>query len=777
MSIVRRHPGLSLLSLSFLATLPSCFGGGGTTGGSASSPSGDGSGSTGGFTNNGGGKNGVSPKPLVYNFSMNSPIENPTASGGLAVAVEDLNKDSILDLAWLNSTDLKVYLGVGNGTFGAAQSLAFGASFGAAQAALLVQDLNNDGYPDLAAGGAGPRIDVWFNNKNGTFALAVEYTVGATPKSVAAGKINSDAHLDLISCNDTAGNAKVSVLPSTGSGVWGTEYVLTDTSNRPLYLAVEDYDEDGRFDVVGVDNANSKVIYYGNNKNDTTLLKAGVTTTLTVATSPGVPLIEDWDNDGFIDLVFPGSTKLASLKGLGTGGFTEAQVGSTLASGTFASLSPFGTEKGFVAYVQGAAGADESTKKYTHTASTMTFALSFTEQAGNATLPAASRGTSGDFNGDGTTDIGIPDTGGNSFVVHLGNGENSFLNGIATLGFSGGNPSALQGDPVSFTIEALTSYGGPAAAGVAYAKDNANGTYTPVAPISTNGQAVKHLFSADLDGDGDGDLVASVPADSNKIHVLRQNGTSFNTITTLTAGTNPVMSVAANLDGDASLDIVAINKDSNNFSVFLDFAGAATNVATGTAPVWAAFADKDADNDLDLYTLNTSQGVTSHLNNGAGTFAAGVQEFGVGLAGTLLALFLVDLNSNGVKDAIYATNSGAAYRLKDSSGWGAEVPLAGFVNKAVSLAVSDMNGDGLQDILALTDDTATANTTGQLLIWLSPGGKGAFYVNPVATKVGLDPKGMFVGNVGLSNANPDVGIALSDGTLLLFDNLSKALQY
>jgi hypothetical protein len=100
----------------------------------------------------------------------------------------------------------------------------------------------------------------------------------------------------------------------------------------------------------------------------------------------------------------------------------------------------------------------------------------------------------------------------------------------------------------------------------------------------TNVTVGNHLINVavgDFNGDGRLDLAVTsagntedynAPPDNRVIVLYNQGGGSFglNSSLTLTAGLNPVGLVAADLNGDGRLDLVSVNQNSNDVSVFLD---------------------------------------------------------------------------------------------------------------------------------------------------------------------------------------------------------------
>jgi hypothetical protein len=137
----------------------------------------------------------------------------PAGKGITSLAVADFNGDGKADLVTTNSeifgeirhgymvleSDVRVYLGNGDGTFHDAQIYLAGLG----PVAVAVGDFNRDGIPDLAVanGGDPPNpgnsVSVLLGKGDGTFQAAQTYAAGLFPSSVAAGDFNRDGNLDL----------------------------------------------------------------------------------------------------------------------------------------------------------------------------------------------------------------------------------------------------------------------------------------------------------------------------------------------------------------------------------------------------------------------------------------------------------------------------------------------------------------------------------------------------------------------------------------------------
>jgi hypothetical protein len=275
--------------------------------------------------------------------------------------------------------------------------------------------------------------------------------------------------------------------------------------------------------------------------------------------------------------------------------------------------------------------------------------------------------------------------------------------------------------------------------------NNGNGTFAAAVNYAT-GSYPMSVYAADLDGDRDQDVVTANNY-SNNVSVLKNNGNgTFASAVNYAVGAAPRSVFAADLDGDGDKDLVVANYTSGNISVLRN-SGDGTfvlmaNYAAGTAPISVSATDLDGDGDQDLVVANSgSNNVSVLMNNGNGTFAAAVNY----PAGSLpFSVFAADLDGDGDPDLVTANDisSGTVSVLMNIGTWSGSfapaVTYAAGVNP-VFVCAADLNGDGYQDL-------AVANALGNNISVLKNYGNGTF-APAVNYAVGIQPWSIFAADL------------------------------
>jgi hypothetical protein len=539
-------------------------------------------------------------------------------------------------------------------------------------------DLNGDGIADVVGIGPAGSVSVWIANANGTLSTPTVYAVPSdTTEAAVVADVSGDGKLDVIvaTLDSSINQEMISVLTGKGDGtlnVAQSAAVTTPGIAGTLFinnLAAADIRNNGRNDIIA--------------SNGTVLLNNGTgsfTQGAPAFTPPGDQAtqalelgrnltVADFNRDGNADLAVDNGHEITIYLGHGDGAFTL-----------------------FTSYV-----SDTEVGYLTAT----------------------------DLDGDGNVDLyvgtanggvfgGDEFSGGQSYAV-MGNGDGSFQGApVAPFVYSGTNLAPLSSggiiDAVAQDANSFISYLG-----------DGKGNFTAKTALTfpaQNGYGYNAFALGDVTGDGKADLVGVGLNGTPGIFVSAGDGQGD----FAAASFAPVTIDTANQNDDPSLtylQLIDVNHDGKLDAVY-------------------QYGDEDST------TGTYYDGIGVQLGNGDGTFQAPktlVLYSGSAAANdTYYLLTSADVNGQGIADLILATSTPVAnanptisYSLALGNGDGTFQAPTGIAANDVnavgtgglyttSLAIADMNGDGIPDLV-----TIGGSTQGYLQLAIALGnGNGTF---------------------------------------------------
>ncbi|MEO6829656.1 MAG: VCBS repeat-containing protein, partial [Acidobacteriaceae bacterium] len=507
------------------------------------------------------------------NFSVGPTLPaagfNPTG-----IVSGDLNGDGYPDLAVVYSGNGKIglFFGQGSGGFASPRTITVGPSSGTGASAIIAADVDGNGSLDLLTGNTAQNtIALLVNKGNGTFQGIQNYSVRNGPGYLAVGDFNRDGKPDL-AITETTGSA-VSVLidntlptPEPGGRNFIAPHVLTNgRGNMADGVAVADYNHDGLPDIAAtyLEDNSVRVLSGRGGGNFSTAA------TYPVGQQPYWVATGDLNNDGYSDLV-TANTSLNSPQGT-----VSVLMNRADGSGNFNAAASYSVGR----------------------------------------LPY--QVAIGDLNGDGIPDLAATNYGDNTVSLLYGQTDGTFTTG-QTL--------ATCTNPYGVVIADFRHSGQHDVAVTCFktAQMEVFLNNTPILPqnpappqatfqspeIFTTDVFPTSLVVGDFNRDGNLDIVTGNSI-ANNVSFFGGNGDgTFKGAVNSFALNFPDSIAAGDINGDGILDLVTVAANFNQVAVLLGNGDGTFQqrfeFATGAAQPWAtAVADFNLDGKLDIVTANT----------------------------------------------------------------------------------------------------------------------------------------------------------------------------
>ncbi|QEH32331.1 FG-GAP repeat protein [Aquisphaera giovannonii] len=669
---------------------------------------------------------------------------------------------------------------------------------------------------NLAAGAAGfqvtrsgdltPTVDVGYSVTAGTAVSGTNYSSAAPTGTLhfASGQTTATIPLTILS-NNFAEATRAFTVDLTGVvDAYGPSTTFsarqTFAAGKSYSAAVADVNGDGLPDIVNLNYASNTVsVLLNTTTPGATAPSFAAQQTFSTGSRPLSVAMEDVNGDGLPDIIVANGSanRVSVLLNTTTPGATAPSFAAqqTFATGTSPRRVTAADVNGdglpdIVVANRSSANVSVLLNTTAAGATTPSFAAQQTFAVGTAPYAVAAA----DLNGDGKPDLVAANYNSGSVSVLL----NTTAAGATTPSFAAQQTFSTGAIPQGLAIADINSDGKP---DVAITNKSSKALSVLLNTTATNattltfaarqsfatGTAPYAVTAADLNGDGRPDLVVSNFASSSDSVLLNTTAPgatapSFAGQQTFSVGTNPYDVAIADLNGDGLPDLVNALFSANAVSVILNTTSHAESTtagvpspsfprsgtfSTGSSPYAAKAADLNGDGLPDIITANFATNSVSVLLNtgtpGASTpsFAAG-QSFSTGSIPADMAV--ADVNGDGLPDLVvanYGTTSVSVLLNTTTPGattltFSANQTFAAGV-RPISVAMADLNGDGRPDVLVANE---SAGSVSVLLNTTAAGATTPSFSARQSFAVGSIPYSVAVADVN-GDGKPDI-VAAND---------------
>jgi hypothetical protein len=652
-----------------------------------------------------------------------------------AVTIADVNGDSKPDIISTNyySSDVTILTGNGDGTFNV-PTVGYAVG-GYPNVPAVVADFNGDGIPDLVVPDNMFSLVFLKGYGDGTFRASLDYYVpignGNWGESVgiATGDFNGDGIPDFVVGGDSnAGSGALTVFLSRPDGSLqpGVTY---GSSPCNFYVAVADFNQDGKLDFAATDCLGNVQIFTGNG--DGTFTAGSTFATGAGATPDPYDLVAaDFNGDGYPDLAV-----------INYNDGSNATVGILLNDKT---------------------GNFQTAVEYT---------LSAPSWYGIAAA---------DVNGDGMIDLVVPYYDSSSIAILLGNGDGTFQ-AEQDVSLGANYPGAVtiadvNGDGINDIVVSLEDGGGQDIAvllGTSSPLVYQSPTYlaSSLQDFTFDSPAPEYLKFVDIDGDGNPDLVYT-NAEYGTVGVLfGAGGGTFYDPVEFPVGQYPWGFALADVNQDGAPDVVVASDDFAGVTVLLNANGSGA-LANYTVTTSANTATVTAGSNA-TFTFTVTP--ISHYN-GTITFSCGT------LPSLVTCTFSpAQVTMNGSPATVTLTIATAAPSVPSSSGI-RRPAVTPRTHAAILLGIGGMGLFGLMLVGGKRNrwfGVALALIIVAVLFWTACGGSGNKNITPPgksdttttlissSNTVLVGTSVSFTGTVAASSGSPTGTVTFLDGATTL----------
>lgn len=296
--------------------------------------------------------------------------------------------------------------------------------------------------------------------------------------------------------------------------------------------------------------------------------------------------------------------------------------------------------------------------------------------------------------------------------------------------------------------------------------------------ITQNLDQTRYITAADIDSDGDMDVLATTGSINLVVWYENLDGLgNFGTQQIISTDLLlPKMVIAADVDGDGDVDVIIASKLDNKVTWFKNLDGLGTfgtqqiisnNALTSTS---IFFADIDGDGFGDVISDSSSNNFPCWYKNldGLGNFAP-QQEITQDTSGSQYVL-ADDVDSDGDMDVLNIEFGGetiAWYENTNGQGdFGPKQIIMDEVRAPRQIVLEDLDNDGDKDIIYNSSEVVDPD----YIAWRANDGLGNFGVEQVITTNVVAPRGLFVADIDNDGDMDVFSSSIGDHKIAWYEN-------
>lgn len=682
----------------------------------------------------------------------------PVGEAPVGVAVADYNNDGKPDLAVLSDSTVYLLMSKGDQTFTPFSPASIGTR-SAGGIAIATGLLNADSFPDLVISNTdSDNVSVFVGNGNGTFKAAKTYNTGSGPDGLVIGDWDGDAKQDIAVVDaDEIADLNVSLLFGNGDGTFQDD-VRTTAATDSLAIAKADLDGSGRLDFAVAnrsgDNTVTIMLYDPSAPN----AEGGFSLQqqvrgLSLGQSQVAVQAADLNNDGLPDLIALGDDTATVGVFINTTGTTGTATPTTPSSGTPTPTPPNPNSPTATSPPATATVTPTVTRTATPTPIPVPYGVCNTNQAGQPAVGGQPVSVAvGLFKTLRRQFIAVADKAGNRVVILTAQITSGAADPCAVLGLQQGNNVSNITAPVAVIAQDLDGDDNDdlavvGAAGLSVFYSNGNGSFTPASGNPMPAGTGPHTLSvADFNRDGLLDVVVANDMSNDTSIFLSAGQRGFAPACPIPVGRKAGLVITEDLNLDGRPDFAVASAETSDVSVFLQkppgsptpgttlppcstlaasFRGLTPLSLPGTpqAMVVDSFDLTDAIPDLAVAMSGVGTGGTLVVYLGRAGAAGEVsyqQQIPVavpppsgGVSQTFpAALGSGDITRDGRNDLIVAdrvNDDVALFFASSTGGFGTAILEAVGGRSPVGLAMKDIDGDGIPDVVVANQDDGSVS--------------------------------------------------------------------